>query len=181
MFFKKSISSCPSETPLKHEQKTKIATEHRRDTTDTLPKCHQDTNNHRNIIQRAARHQQDRHHQDKRHQFPKNLQRISPKNCIFLEDNQVTIRILECGRSPSFRHISLSSVLLVRKVGIGFAPHGYYEVFWRCSGGVPAVSWWYWRNGIFLARLSHLSIPNWRQRKRENWLLGLYAGWVICY
>jgi hypothetical protein len=36
-------------------------TEHCQDTMDTPPKCHQDTNDHRNTIERPPRHQQDRH------------------------------------------------------------------------------------------------------------------------
>ena len=33
----------------------------------------------------------------------------------------------------------------------------------------------FWRNGIFFAKLAHLSTPKWRQKKRETLLLGLYA------
>ena len=31
----------------------------------------------------------------------------------------------------------------------------------------------------FLSKLDHLSIPNWRQRKRETVLFGLYAGLIL--
>ena len=48
-------------------------------------------------------------------------------------------------------------------------------VFLWCSGGVPAVSWWYRRNGIFLTKLFHLSIPNCCQRKCETLLFKGYA------
>jgi hypothetical protein len=47
-------------------------------------------------------------------------------------------------------------------------------VSWRCSGGVLVVL----RDCFFLTKLAHLSVPNWRQRKRETLLLGLYAGLV---
>ena len=48
-------------------------------------------------------------------------------------------------------------------------------LFLWCSGGVPAVSWWYRRNGIFLTKLFHLSIPNCCQRKCETLLFKGYA------
>ena len=51
-------------------------------------------------------------------------------------------------------------------------------VFQWCSGGVPVVFWWYGRNGVFLSEMVPRTIPNWRQRRWETLLLGLYAGLI---
>jgi hypothetical protein len=36
--------------------------------------------------------------------------------------------------------------------------------------------WWYWRNGISWAKMAHMSISNWHQRRCDALLLGLYDG-----
>ena len=57
-------------------------------------------------------------------------------------------------------------------------PCSCFVVFLWCFGGVPVVFWWYWRNGIFLSKMVPPIIPNWRQRRCETLLLGLYAGLI---
>ena len=103
----------------------------------------------------------------------------------------------------SFREVVVSALLVswwslnCVSVVVGVLWHfgGVSVVSWRCSviwvlcscfGGVCVVSrrcsrgaLGYWRNGIFLTKLAHLSIPKWRQKERETLLLGLSAGLIL--
>ena len=54
-----------------------------------------------------------------------------------------------------------------------------FVVFLCCFAGVPVVFWWYRRNGIFLSKMVPRTIPNWRQRRCDSLLLGLYAGSIF--
>ena len=54
-----------------------------------------------------------------------------------------------------------------------------FWVFPWCLGSVPVVSWWYWRNGIFLTKLAHLSTQKLASKETRNFAkMGLYAGLI---
>ena len=66
------------------------------------------------------------------------------------------------------------SILTVFSDVLGLA-HVFVVFLW-CLRGVPVVFWWYWRNGISWAKMAHMSISNWHQRRCDALLLGLYDG-----
>jgi hypothetical protein len=47
-----------------------------------------------------------------------------------------------------------------------------FWVFPWCLGSVPVVSWWYWRNGIFLTKLAHLSTQKLASKETRNFAVG---------
>jgi hypothetical protein len=53
-------------------------------------------------------------------------------------------------------------------------------MFLWCHGSVPMVSWWYWRSGIFLTKLAHLSTQKLASKETQNFAFGILC-WVNLY